>query len=737
MHRLLLPLIALFLFAADVRAQNVFEPHVLPSLEIPRISERISIDGDLSESVWQDAVEASGFTENAPRQGARPPVDVRARLAYDEHHLYVAFEIADNPADIRAREVERDAIFEDDYAGLVLDTNGDGRRLYFIAANPLGIQGDSRITPEGGDSSFDLVYRSAGRLTDAGYQVELAIPFRSLRFPATHLQSWRLDLWVTRPRESRNVYNWASLSRSNPCRSCQMGTLSGIEGVAPGRSIEILPSLTGTQNAATNAASDKLRNSRLRMEPSLNLKYGLTSELTLDATLNPDFSQVESDASQIDVNTDFALFFPERRAFFQEGADLYETHFDVVYSRSINDPSAAAKVSGRTGDWAFGYLAARDETSPILVPLEERSVLVTGGRSTSNIVRARRSFRNNSFLAALATDRRLDSGGSGTTAGFDGAIRFKTVYQFEWQALGSYTVESDGRMSSGDLDGTFSRGAHTTALDGESYSGSALYASIEREARNWDFDYDFRQVSPTFRSDNGFIRQNDFRQVNVANAYTFWTDDHAWMEKLVFYTNVLGTWNFDGQLKEEWLGAGVNGRLLRQSSINANISLSNERYRDQQFNGLTRFQLFLNSTPSEYVQLAARLSVGGDIYRSDAPVTGRRLDAGLGGTVRPGTRLSLNPTLDYARLRDRDSGSDFFAGYIFRTRMEYQATRRLTTRLVAEYNDFSGAWTLDPLFNYRVNPFTSFHIGSVHELSDGFNQTRRQLFFKLQVLLRP
>jgi len=736
-------------------ASAEFVPLFEPEARIPRVSDGPVLDGDLSDAVWQRAERTTRFSETFPDEHARPPIGIKAWMAYDDENLYVAYEIKDDPALIRARFSDRDAIWQDDYAGFMLDTNGDGQTVYFIAANPYGIQGDTRSSPQGEDASFDMIYSSAGTITDDGYIVELAIPFRSLRFPERDVQAWRFTHWITHPREARNRYSWAALDRDNPCTPCQFGHISGIEGVSPGRNVEILPSFTGSQSAAWDAAAGGLDNDRATTTPSLNLKYGLTSEITIDATVNPDFSQIESDAAQIDVNTPFALFFPERREFFQEGSDLYSTNFNVVHTRSINDPIAASKLSGRSGNWTLGYIAARDENSPILIPLEESSRLVSAGESWSTVARARRSFENNSFIAGVVSDRRYDMGGSGTTFGVDGVVRFRTKYQFEWQALGHRTQEADGEDATrasdeAGLGGTFDRGDHTLALDGESFWGNALYSSVERTARNWSFDVDYWHSSPTFRTENGFVTQNDNRRVTAFQDYSFWTEDNRFVDRISPWMAVGRVWNWDGVRKDNWIVGGLRAQLIRQTFLNLDINTSSERFADVQFDNMLKGSANVNTVLTKQVQLGANISLGEAIFRSSSPELGRQLNGGLNATLRPNNRLVISPSLNFSRLKSVETEENFFSGYILRTRTNYQFTRKLL-----QYNDFSESLQIDPLVTYRISPFTVFHVGSSHELQDRtvvdpaspsaesdalqrtvFGQTRRQVFFKLQYLFR-
>ncbi len=730
----------------------LFQPNIEPLLDIPFVNGPVNIDGDLDDAIWQAASVATNFSESNPTEKGIPDIGMKALLAYDAEHLYIAYIIKDDPSEIRARLSDRDQIWQDDYAGMLLDTNGDGQVTYFISANPLGIQGDTRSAGDDEDESFDLIYTSAGMVTESGYQVEMAIPFRSLRFPEADIQEWKATFWITRPREDRFTYSWAGIDRGDPCFTCQFGTLRGMSDIKRGRNLEILPALTGSQAGGRDWSSPAsgFDNGRMTAEPSFNLKYGLTSDLTLDATINPDFSQIESDAAQIDVNSTFALSFPERRAFFQEGADLFQTNIDAVYTRSINDPIAASKLSGRFGDWTVGYIGARDNTSPILMPFEEGSALVSGGKSVSNIFRARRSFENSSFVAGMLTDRRMDDGGSGSVMGVDGAVRFLQKYTFSWQVLASHTQElNDAELSSASgLDGrTFGRGAHTAALDGETFWGHGISTGVGRGGRNWGFDINYNQLSPTFRTDNGFVTMNDNRRFEGMSRYSFWFTDHPVFNRINVYGGVNRFWNYDNIRKDEAVFGGFNMQMKRQTFININAFTSNELFAGVQFNGIQRLNVFMNSNFSQKVRFGGRINVGDGIYRNpNAPEMGDQLNAGADLTLVPTDRLVLSSGLNYSRLQNRATGDNYFSGYILRSRLNYQFTRKLLTRIIVQYNDFAERLEVDPLVTYRVSPFTVFHVGSTHRFQDFpgqldqqsmvFQQTERQIFFKFQYLFR-
>ncbi len=731
-------------------ANEPFVPNVLPELQIPRTDEDIRIDGELDEAIWQHAALATNFSENFPDEKARPPIGIKVYVTYDAQNLYVAYLIEDDPSAIRSNFSDRDRIWQDDYSGMLLDTNGDGQQIYFIAANPIGIQGDTFSSNGREDVSFNLIYESAGKITDTGYQIEMAIPFRSLRFPRADVQNWRATFWITRPRDSRNTYTWAAIDHDDPCFSCQFGSLSGMESVKSGKNLEILPSLTGSQSGSLTDASNPrglFDNDRMRAEPSLNVKYGITSELTADLTINPDFSQIESDAAQIDVNSTFALFFPERRTFFQEGADMFRTNIQTVYTRSINDPIVANKLTGRFGNTSVAYIGARDNESPLLLPFEESSRLVSGGKSVSNIFRVRQSFANSSFIGALVTDRRLDAGGAGSTFGIDGNVRFLTNYAIQFQVVASRTAELvDEELSAGFADLAFDRGNHTAALDGETFWGHALLGSLNRNGRHWNFDVTYRQFSPTFRADNGFVTQNDFRRIMTFQAYTIYPSI-SFIDRIRPRIMSFRTWNFDGVEKSAWFAPAINIQFKRQTNVNFEYRIARELFAGQEFTGIRSFFGYVSSNFSEKIHFGFNVNLGKSIARNvEEPFLGNSRDFGANLTLRPTQRLVIRPDINYSDITDPTTGDKLFSGFIARSRFNYQFTSKLLARVIVQYNDFTGSLAVDPLITYRVNSFTVVHFGSTHRYdtfpgtNEGdpsiFAQSSRQIFFKAQYLFR-
>lgn len=732
--------------ATATAASSTFTPNVKPVLTLSKAPGAITIDGNLNDFGWSTAQKAGNFAEHFPEEAAEPEVQSEVWVTYDDNNLYLAFLAADDPSGIRASLRDRDEMWSDDYFGILLDTYGDAAWAYFLFANPLGVQGDSRFATAGGeDDGFDIIFSTEGLVTDSGYQLEMAIPFASLRFPNRPVQTWRATFWRTRPRASREQHSWAVIDRDDPCFLCQFGTLTGIEGVSPGGALEILPTVVASQAGALTDPSSPVAtfdNAGITGDIALDLKYSFASGLTAEGSVNPDFSQVESDVAQIDVNTTFALFFPERRPFFQEGSDLFRTFFNSVYTRQINNPQFATKLVGRMGRTTVAYMGARDEDSPILLPFEERSYVGRAKKSVSNIARFRQTFLEDSYVGVLLTDRRLDGGGSGSVASVDGTFRFLDKYRFEYQLLGSYTREPDDTSLTAGVNGlTFDGGKRTAAFDGESFTGFAQYTSLERSARTWNFDIDYWSASPTFRADNGFENRNAFRRISMWQALLFYPTS-SFVDQIRPGVFAQRTWNFDGAVKRTFIEPGIAFQFKRQTFVNVWANFGDERFADVDFNGLRRVGIFVNSAFSDPVRLGFVVQHGRSVFRDRSnPLLGSGTDAEIFATIKPAARLVIEPSVNYSTLSELHGDREFFSGFILRTRTNLQFSRELFVRVVIQYNDFSNSLDIEPLLTYKLNPFSLFYIGSSLAYRDfddprGMTRTSRQFFTKFQYLFR-
>jgi len=515
--------------------------------------------------------------------------------------------------------------------------------------------------------------------------------------------------------------------------------------VKPSKGLEIMPSQIFTQYGG-RSENTAWSNEAVLGEFSLGAKANLSSSFTVEGTYNPDFSQIEADAAQIDVNSSFALFFPERRPFFQEGSDMYRTFFNAVYTRSINDPLFATKITGRPGSTSVALLTARDENTPFTLPFQENSEFALGGESTSNILRVQQSLGDGSQVGFLATDRRIDDGGHNTVASIDGRIRLTQQIQCEFQVLGTDTEEPDDLGITGDLGGaTFDGGKRTRAFDGERFKGRAGYGSLEYGDRRWNIDVDYWEYSPTFRVDNGFQPQNDRRQGNVFIGHNFRYDDHPLLNMWSPRMNLGRVWNWDGRQKDEWLWTSLNVQLKwAQTWIQLSHMESNENFGGIQFNGIYLWELHANLQPSDVVRGGFALSTGHRIAR-DYLVMGNENRAVVWVDLKPADRFLFETSWRWIESENAVTGELLFKGFILRSRWGLQLTRELSARLVIQYNDFSESWEADPLVTYRINPFSTFYFGSTRDYlvvdpeNDGIEAWRltdRQYFMKLQYLFQ-
>jgi len=753
------PLIVLLSLAvASVgAASEAYDVVYHPEMTVGKSSGEIVLDGRIDDAGWAAAGRADTFAEHNPGDQTRPPVDTYALMTYDDDNLYVAWVCYDDPSLVRATMTERDRIWQDDYVILTLDPYGDQVWAYEIAANPYGIQGDLFWSSNGGeDMGYDLVFETGAAINGESWIVEMKIPFSSLRFPSDDVNEWRVDFWRNHPREVRGQYSWAAYDRNDNCWPCNWGTVKGIDGVEPGSGFELLPSLVATQSGGRVRDADgvptadwdngDINDGDILDGLSLGAKYAVSSDFTLEGTYNPDFSQVEADAAQIDVNSTFALHFPERRPFFQEGSDMFQTWFNAVYTRSINDPSFAAKVTGRPGRTNVAYLVARDEHTPIILPFEEGNEFVQGGKSVSNILRVRHSLGDLSHVGVITTDRHLDDGGSGKVMGADARVRFTDNALIEMQVLTSLTGEPDDPLATADFDTvTFDSGKHTAAFDGETYWGHALYTSIEYGDSKWDLDADYWERSPTFRADSGFEPSNSNREVVLSGGRVVRFDDSTWLNWINTRMNMGNKWNFDGIKKDEWVYGQVAMRLKKmQTYVQVDHMRSAEKFRDDQYDDIYSTGFHIQAIPTGWLNFGVNASKGHRIARF-ARTLGDEEQFSAWATLKPFDRLVVDANYDRANSIDIETGEELFDGYILRTRVQFQLSRELAARVVLQYNDFRGSWDADPLLTYRLNPFSIFYVGSTRDYRDlsmvengieGWTLTDRQYFMKLQYLFQ-
>ncbi len=737
------------LLDASAVATRTFQPVFSPTLEAVKTTVAISIDGQLNDSGWSLAGRADNFTERSPNDLAQPDVETKAYITYDENNLYVAFVCLDDPASIRATMCQRDQFDNDDAVALLIDTYGDAAWAYEFFVNPYGVQKDRLWTSVAGeDAGFDVIWQSAAHVTDSGYQVEIAIPFSSLRFPNKDVQNWKIDFWRNRPRESFNQYSWAAYDRNDQCWVCQWGTVNGISDVQPGKGLEILPSVVANQTGKLSDRTDPdsdFENDKIDGDIALNAKYAISSDLSLEGTLNPDFSQIESDAAQIDVNTTIALFYPERRPFFQEGADIFRTLFNSFYTRSVNDPKYATKLIGRTDKYNIGFLSALDENTPYMIPMEEGSALLNTGESYVNVLRGSGSIGEDNRVGFLLADRRFDGAGSNTVAAFDHDIRLSRTLRFDGQYILTHTAEHDEAGETAGLEGiTIDNGAHTVVFDGESYYGDAVISRLRRNSRHWNFQLTYDHVNPTYRTEVGYDPLSNGRRMQVYNGYHI-RPAEGLFQRITPQVYIMRKWNYDGQRKDITTNFNIDNSLrFAQMNLRVSYNFGSQMWSGVEFDGLWQTNFYVSARPTDAVGFEMNIQRGKSVAVG-ALVKGNETGVDVSLDLKPFDRLTIEPNLSYAKSTHEVTGEELYDGYITRTRFQLQANKELSVRLVVQYNDFRQRWDIDPLLTYRLSSFSVFYVGSTYDYAQ-FNPandqasqwslTSRQFFMKLQYLFQ-
>ena len=709
---------------------------------ITRTENLIVIDGDLDDKGWENASTTDYFLEFQPRDNVKPSEHTEVKVTYDKDNLYVSFKAYADPKDIRASFKKRDQAWMDDFVAIVLDTYGDANSAVMIGSNPYGIQIDALNQGDHEDESFDIIYESKGKITDEGYQVEMAIPFSSLSFPKTDIQEWKVNFYRSLPRGTRAQIVWGGFDRSNPCWICQFGTLKGIQGIEQKGSFEFLPTLVGSQ-ASELGENGTLKNGDSFGEASLGIKYNFSSSRVAEITINPDFSQVEADEEQVDVNTTFALHYPEKRPFFNEGADLINTPINVVYTRSINNPTGAGRIINRSQKDNWVLLSAFDEDSPYIIPGEEQSFTRLGGMSYSNIFRYKRALNEGSFLGLIATDRRMvNNNGSGSVVGFDTRYRFNDKYQVEFQSVFSHTQEPNDSL----LVSTSTFGDnHTFTFDGESFSGNAVKIEFDRNTEHWRLEAGYDHKTPTFRAENGFESSNNSRRIYGQSVWIYHPDN--------FFTQVIGGFhtgvehNFDGEQKAKYIVGFGNLSMPRQTRLQFQyVRRFQYRFKDTELNGTYDLRLNLNSQFSERYQFGTNIGRHVAAVRFlEVPEEGRLATNRFWVRMQASKQLNVGLSYNFQKMTTMDKKTDYFSGYTTTLRASYQHNKSLGFKVLAQYNDFSKTFQIQPLLTYQPSPFTIFYIGStqnqnVNTLSyDAINAgqlTNRQYYLKFQYLFK-
>lgn len=727
-----------FMIATTCGLRAEQTPTPTPRLAIRRATGPITIDGDLSDPAWKDAVRIDTFWETKKGDAVQPPVATVAHLAYDERYFYAAFEFADpHPEAIRAPLGDHDAVGGDtDYGGVILDARNDGKTAVLFLANPRNVQYDALTNDASGeDSSPDYFWDSAARITKEGWVLEMRIPFSSLRYGKSDPQTWGILLYRNYPRDFHYQMFSAPIAHGSNCFICHENKLDGLSGLPPGGHLVVAPYGTAGESAAPEGGlGTPLHNGPVRERAGVDVKWSPSADSAIDATFHPDFSQVESDVAQISTDQRFALFYPEKRPFFLEGLDLFQTPLQAVYTRTVTSPAWGARATGKLGESAYTFLVTEDRGGgSVVLPGPVSSSFADQDFSSTVTVGRFRRESGGSFASFLVTDREIEGGAHNRVLGPDFRWHPNDRDSVNGQLLLSDTVTPD-------------RPDLAAEWNGQHFASHAADVNWNHATRTWDFFMEWKDIGKGFRADVGFLPQVGIRDATSEAGRSFYPQS-GFFSRWRPFVNEHYTSGQEGDLifRQIGLGTEFDGRFN---------SFSRVSYRWERVRAGNRIlerphvESYFEISPSQtFAQLSFNSSLGDDVDFDGA----RRGTGGfvtLGATVRPAGALAVR--FDGTRQwLDLPQGR-LFTAQVARLKTTYNFSSRCFLRLVGQQEqvnenpalalptvtlrtrDFTGS----ALFAYKIDWQTVLFVGygderTLTDLTGRLERANREFFLKV------
>jgi len=716
-------------------------PQASEPIHVSPVSTRITVDGVLDEEAWQKATKIDLLYEWSPGENVPPPVQTQCFITYNRSYLFIAFRCSDpDPQKIRAHLMNRDAIgafSQDDYVRVSIDSFNDARRAFQFCVNPYGVQVDGIYNSLAGfeDLSWDAIWNSAGKITDAGYTVEMAIPFHQLRFSAKPgEQTWGIDIERFYPRSVLHSIGSHPLDRDSQYPIYRYHKITGFQGISAGKNIELDPTVTfhRTDQRPDDPPFD-MQAGKIKVKPGLSAKWGISPNLILNAAVNPDFSQVEADAAQLEINTRFALMYSEKRPFFLEGLDYFSTPIDALYTRTVYEPSWGLKTTGKIGGNALGVFIASDRYNNLLFPSNQGSDSTAyEDRVLNGVVRYRRDIGKSSTIGVLVTGR---DGRDyyNHVAGIDGFIGISKTKKLTVQFLGSAT------QYPGNISAEFAQ--ETGRLN-----GSALYTQFRHRGRAFHYYLTYEAFSPRFRADSGFVPRVDTRRAEFGFIPYIWGKKEGWFHKMSFlfwgqritdFQNTLTNQDFELAYQYE----GPLQTLLRQA-----FTLRKELFLGTVYDFHTMDTLF-EIKPAGGVGFFLFARYGGAIdYNNSRAAHSVYINPAV--DLSPGKHVNISLNHTYERLSAE--GERIYTANLFQAQIIYNFNVRSFFRAVFQYTHIDRNLDLyvssaEPLtkklftqflFSYKLNPQTVLFLGYSDNYSNfvkSIDITRKNRTFFLKI----
>jgi hypothetical protein len=726
---------------AQSQPQNELTPY--------QIEKDFEITAAMDHPAWQQAPSVSIKHQIQPNDDQPAPVDTRVKVLYSNENLYVGFIAEDpTPSNIRANISDRDNSFQDDYVGIFIDTFDNNQQAYELFVNPLGIQMDGIRTGGNEDMNFDLLWYSDGKITNSGYRAVMKIPFKSLNFPKRDLQNWSIQFIRNYPRNNRYQMSWSNVRLKNSCLICQSGSLTGLQNIENTNTVELLPYGMSYQTSTLDTPGDPssgLDHGPVKGRLGGSVSYSPTSTMSLNAVVNPDFSQIETDAAQISANETFALFFSEKRPFFKRGSELFSTNENLFYTRTINRPLAAGKFTQQSNNFSLAFMTAYDRNAPFIVPgLYGSSQIRSSVDAYNNILRAKYNFGAESYVGGLVTTRNQRDGHN-YVGSIDWRLQLADQYYFTGQFGYSNTKELDA-PSLFDDQRRLGESQYDAAFNGQQYAGALVTAEFSRQAKYYNFSFSYDSFSPTFQSQPGFITSVDRRQLEASQSISYYPN-LSWLSNGSFSAS--GTWRYDfaGQFQERYIFTRWSNSFSGQTNLTLSfLPLNDERFRGKFFTAMNRVMIDASTNPLDALSLSGHVDFGKYVNRASNPTMGEGYNISASATIKPTSRLEMDLSYNYSTLSSLDGSQNYFSGDIYRMTSHYNFSKKLFTRVITQYNSFNDQIQIYPLVYYKANPFTKFYIGMTDYLNkfnqpgpngfNGYKETSRQFFVKFQYLIR-
>jgi hypothetical protein len=716
--------------------------------QLPRITQSIELDGDLADEGWKHSLVVDRFYETSPGNNTPPKVKTTAFLAYDDHYFYIGIKADDpNPGKIRAPYVERDSVLgTDDNIAVFLDTRNDKRTALELRVSPRGIQGDAIFDDSNGNEDFspDFFYDTAAKITASGWQAEYRIPLTTLRYPKSDPQTWGILIWRNYPRDFRYAFHSAPIDRGSNCLVCHTHGLTGITQLPTSHHLVAAPYSTASQlnhRRDPNDLSSSFTNDSVDMNIGADIKWNPSANSAIDATINPDFSQVESDVPQIAENQRFALFFPEKRPFFLEGADLFNSPIQIAYTRTITDPQWGLRATGRFGGSSYTVVAGEDLGGGlVIVPGPVFSAFAPQDfRSTVTLGRLRHDF-GVSYGSFMMTDREISGGGHNRVLGPDGQWRPTDSDTITGQILYSDTQNPD-------------RPELSPFFNGESFSSHAARLTWNHQKYSYDWGLLYNDYGDQFRADTGFVPQVGFREGQAGGGFRFYPTGLVSFLRAYAYADKLFFSNGDDLGHDYYPGVFLIGsrNLNAQFEFHDNKVAVGEDLLDQKF-----LTYFLQIDPGRHLPRITFQGRTGNLIDFENARVGNGKNVAVEATVRPYDHLTLvaDATREWLDLDQPSASGRLYTAQIERLKAVYVFNSRSFIRYIGQYvtttrnpNLYTfevphrdGNFLSSILYGYRLNWQTVVFVGyGDNGIVDGSNslvRTDRSIFFKISYAIQ-